>query len=262
MSESSKFSTRFGFRESKEVEIKVRYEAPYELRGVLIELAYESGLRPKQLRDITCKVLRKRPDSNNWSDKPVTEEISKHIDDAQWYKIYDLVEAIAQKLAEPEKFENELNTYLLEEGIGWKLVDCQLEARNPEALELSIQLATEVLEESGKETARGQLQEALTDLSRRPKADITGSIQHSMTALECVFRDVSGDNKATLGELLKRYPDMVPAPLDKSIEKLWGFASEYGRHMREGRDPEFSEAQLVVGICAALITYLISKTKE
>lgn len=78
-----------------------------------------------------------------------------------------------------------------------------------------------------------------------------------MASLECVVRDISGDHKATLGELLKRYPDMVPSPLNVALEKLWGFASEYGRHVREGRNPEFTEAQLVVGVSAAVIAYLI-----
>jgi hypothetical protein len=80
---------------------------------------------------------------------------------------------------------------------------------------------------------------------------------HSMAALECVFRDVVGNPKATLGYLLKKHYGLIPISLKESIEKLWGFTSEYGRHIREGREPKFAEAQLVVGVCAAMITYLI-----
>jgi len=260
MNEDSRFSARHGFREVNEAEINVRYDAPHELRGVIVDLAYESGLRPKKLRTLVCRVLRKRPDSNNWSEYPnIDEENRQLIDSAEWYKIYDLIEAIAEQAPDAERFESELNIYFIEEGVGWKLSNGELEARNPEVLEQTIRSATLTLQGAGSQTAQGELHEALVDLSRRPEADITGAIQHSMAALECVARDVVGDHKATLGELLKRHPNLIPAPLNQSVEKLWGFASEYGRHIREGREPEFAEAQLVVGVCAAAVTYLIGK---
>lgn len=53
--------------------------------------------------------------------------------------------------------------------------------------------------------------------------------------------------------------DVIPKPLDVALDKLWGFCSEYGRHLNEGKAPAFEEAQLVVGICASIITYLQSK---
>ena len=260
MNEDSRFSARNGFRKVNEAEITVRNDAPYELRGVVIDLAYECGFRPKSIRTLICRVLRKRADTNNWSEYPnIDDEARRLLDDTEWYKVYDLIEAIAEEAYDLEKFESELNIYFIEEGVGWKLVNGKLEARNPEALEQTILSATLNLHQAGSHTARGELHEALVDLSRRPEADITGSIQHAMASLECVVRDVTGNPKKTLGELLKLYPNLVPTPLNQSIEKLWGFASEYGRHVREGRNPEFTEAQLVVGVCAAAVTYLISK---
>lgn len=80
-----------------------------------------------------------------------------------------------------------------------------------------------------------------------------------MASLECVAREVTGDHKATLGKILKRNPGLVPPPLNVALEKLWGFASEYGRHVREGRSTDYAGAQLVVGTCAAAVTYLIRK---
>ena len=266
MTDEHRFSERHGFRQINEAEISVRHDAPYELRGVLVDLAYECGFRPESLRTLFCRALRKRPDSNNWSEYPnIDNEVRGLIDEAEWYKVYDLVEAIINEMYQarfsydPDRFENELNLYFIEEGIGWKLESGKLEARNPEALEQTIRSATITLRDAGSSTAQAELHEALVDLSRRPNPDITGSVQHAVAALECVARDVTGDHKATLGEILKRHPDMVPPPLNLALEKLWGFASEYGRHVREGRNPEFAEAQLVVGTCAAAVTYLIGK---
>jgi len=42
--------------------------------------------------------------------------------------------------------------------------------------------AIESLEAARRNTARGEIHEALGDLSRRPAPDITGAIQHAMVA--------------------------------------------------------------------------------
>jgi len=60
----------------------------------------------------------------------------------------------------------------------------------------------------------------------------------------------------TLGELIKKHPNIVPKPLDEAITKIWGFTSEQGRHLREGGQPDYEEAELVVGLSAVLTTYL------
>jgi len=68
------------------------------------------------------------------------------------------------------------------------------------------------------------------------------------------------DDHVTFGKLLERYPDLFPKPLDKGIEKIWGFASEMGRHLQEGRTPRPEEAELLVGLATVCCTYLVRKT--
>jgi hypothetical protein len=41
-----------------------------------------------------------------------------------------------------------------------------------------------------------------------------------MGCLECVACDAAGDKKATLGDILKKYPGLLPRPLDKAIEQM------------------------------------------
>ena len=260
-----RFSERQRLRTTSEVEISVRSDAPYEFRGVVVDLAYECGMRPNSMRTLVCRILRKRSDPNNWSEFPnVDQEVRCLVDDCDWYYVYDIVEAIARKMEEapfsyePENFANELNAYFIANGIGWKLVSPLVEAREPESLESTIAAALKDLKERAP-TAQNELTEALRDLSRRPEPDITGAIQHAMASLECLSRQLTGDPKGTLGEILKRYPDLIPPPLDHAIIKLWGFASEYARDIREGREPKFEEAQLLVGVCASVTTYLTDK---
>ncbi len=51
----------------------------------------------------------------------------------------------------------------------------------------------------------------------------------------------------------------MPKPLDIAVEKAWGYASEMGRHLQEGRTPERGEVELIVGIAATIATYLARK---
>ena len=74
-----------------------------------------------------------------------------------------------------------------------------------------------------------------------------------------VARDLVGDPKATLGEVVKRNPDLLPKPLDTALSQLWDYASNGARHVQEGREPSREEAELLVGLAAVLATYLTRK---
>ena len=109
-------------------------------------------------------------------------------------------------------------------------------------------------------TSQNEIKEAITDLSMRPKPDITGAIQHALAALECVCREITGDN-ATPGTLIINHSGIIPRPLDDAIRKIWGFSSERGRHLKEEGEPSYEEAELVVHLTASLCLYLMSKFK-
>ncbi len=263
---SDSFSKRHGFHQVHEVPILVRTDAPGDLRAELLLLAYDSGFSPKSLRPVVCRALKKRPDPNNWSEDPnIRGEVRSLIDDCEWYRIYDIAEAIDSAMQKDpssfkhEKFETELNEYFVENGIGWRLAEGRIEVRGAEVSEQSFQQAVSVLTDLGLTTAGKELHEAKNDLSRRPLPDITGAIQHSMAALECVARVACGDGKATLGDIIKRHSDLIPKPLDEAVTKVWGFASENARHINEGREPSFEEAELVVSMVAGVCTYLAKK---
>ena len=263
---SRRFSERLGLTTSNAVPITVRNDAPRDLRGVLVDIAYECGFRPKNLRPLVCKVLRKRADDENWSEYPnIDMEIRRLLDDTEWYRVYDVIEAMASAMhtgdvnGDSARFEAELNDHFASSGIGWKLQEVELDARGSEVLEATLNAASETLEHAGLSTAQNELHEALRDLSRRPNPDTTGAIQHSMAALECVARKACGDEKATLGDIVRRYKDLIPKPLDGAVTKLWGYASENARHLSEGKTPAYEEAELVVGVVASVSTYLAKR---
>lgn len=268
---NQRFSDRHGFSPPAAA-IAVRNEAPSELRGVLVDIAYKHGMRPKSLRSLICTLLMKRADDANWSDFPnVDQEVRQLLDEADWFEVYDVIEAIFAALpgrsddpfspsglgeSSKVRFARDLNAYFIRRGIGWKLVDGEIEIRGPEAFEMAVAPAVRRLDEAGLSTAAGELHEALSDLARRPVPDLTGAVHHALASLECVARTATGDKKATLGEILKRHPEVVPAPLDEGLKKLWGYGSDTARHVREGKTPSYAEAELVVITCAAVATYL------
>ena len=264
---SERFSSRRGLVPQAN-EIKVRNDAPADLRYAVVAIVYDLGLLPSWLRHVVCNALRTRPDPGNWTEHPnIDDEVRWLLDKCEWYRVYDIVEAIGENLHGPgtgcsdrhERFVDDINGVFREQGIGWQLVHGRIEVRGEEEFETSVHTAGELLEESGRRTARREIREAIGDLSRRPDPDVTGAIHHAMAALECFAREVCGEPKATLGELLKRRPDLLPRPLGKGIEGAWGYASEMARHIREGREPSFAEAEFMVGLCASSITYLARK---
>lgn len=261
-----RFSKRNEYKPT-EVPITTREEASIELQEFIIQTAYALGYTPKPLRKVICRVLRKSPDSSNWTEYPnIDSENHYLLENADWFQIYDLIEELYSKLNMelPEQFEDDINGFFRANGIGWQLVEGEIQYRGDDSFESIKEQAVDVLESKGKSTSTHEILEAIKDLSKKPTADITGAIQHSLAALECVAREVVGSSD-TLGKLINNNPEIVPKPLNTVISKLWGYTSNFGRHIEEGKEPSYEEAELVVSLSTALITYLAKKnfdTKE
>jgi len=255
-----RFSKRHGFSTIIK-EIVTREDAPLGLRQYLVQTLYDLGYGPKELRAIVCHSLRVAPDNNNWSEFPnIDYEIRQLIDDCPWYKVYDLIEAIYSKIVRKEDFATEINEYFNENGIGWKLEKGHIVFRGDESFENDLKKAEIVLAAGNLNTARNEIREAIADLSRKPEPDITGAVQHGVACLECVAREVTGEHSETLGAIIKRNRGIIPATIETIVEKIWGFSSEQGRHLKEGHAPSYEEAELMVGLSASISTFLARKS--
>ena len=252
------FSRRYGYKLPKA--ITVWEDAPERVRLTAVGKA-RTPIGPKRLLEIVCSVLKPEPERTDdaWN------QAERLMSSCEWFHVYDAIEALyAEMLGSggplqmvyATKYEQAMNECFEEEGIGWQMSNGEIVTRGPEAFEAAVHQAAGVLETARRLTARGEIHQALADLSRRPEPDLTGAVQHAMAALECVAREAAGDPKATLGDILKRYPDLIPKPLDTAVEKAWGYASEMGRHMREGREPQRKEVELIVGLASTVATYL------
>jgi hypothetical protein len=85
-------------------------------------------------------------------------------------------------------------------------------------------------------------------------------MQLAIAALECTARDVTGDANATLGVLLPRLN--LPKPLDTGLEKLWAFASNHARHVKEGNIIADEQAEMTVTIACAVCIFLTKRANH
>jgi hypothetical protein len=270
------FSKRHNFR-GPAPEITIWEAAPENLRATMLEAATDAGFGPASLRSVICGVLRVRANiSQNWSEYPnIWEEVQDLVYGAVWFKVYDIMEAIYVAMSENDdrrylsgddrssmKFATEVNAEMVDTGIGWQLADGEVITRGAEAFQSTVAEAVSALNATSRPTAASHIHEAILAMSRRPEPNLSGAIFHAMGALEAVARDLVDDEKATLGEILKRYPDLIPPPLDKALAQIWGFASNEARHVVEGRNPTREEADLIVGLAASVATYLTKKPRH
>jgi len=257
------FPERFGHR-APEPPITVRNDAPKNFRGALVMLGNEA-LGAKQLREVVCSTLLEPPDADNWSASNVLEEVRWLVTSkAEWPQVYEIAEAFYQRLlttglCDADAFERKLNRLLVRDGIGYVMNHGEISARGSEVFEHAPGVAVEALDEIGTTTASAEMQEAMRDISRRPP-DLTGAVHHSMNALECLAKQLTGNPKATLGQIVSKLN--LPKPLDIAVEKLWGYASQTGRHISEGGEPTFEDAEFIVTMAAGLCTYLARRQKE
>lgn len=258
------FSARYDYRPTSKP-ITVRKDAPDTLRNAIVLLAQKANMPPYELREVVCNVLLVRPDTENyWSDGPILHEVECLLENAHWYKIYEVAEAIYVALQngdsqityslDPAEFECRLNEFLVENGIGWELQEGKFIHRGADVFTRSTQEVPRILEENGFQNAANEIREALQDISRIPQPDITGSLQHVMAALEATAREVTGKPKPTLGSLISELN--LPSPLDKATHKLWGYASNQARHGSEQRTIDRTEAELVVTVAGALCAFI------
>jgi len=266
------FSQRHGY-EVPDAEITVRHDAPEWLRELVVDIAYEARFKPSDLRAFLCRLLLETSDRSNWSEFPnIDGEVRDLLSTAPWFYVYDLVEWLyAQRHSSgneawdrdsetvANQFAITLNRAFRQKGVGWQLVDGKIQVRGPDVFEEFVHQAIGLTERTGREVSRQELKEALRDLSRRPNPEVTGAIQHAMAALECIARDVTGDTKLTLGDWVKKNPLAFPQPVGSAVEKLWGYSSQYGRHVQEGKPADYDEAEMVVGLVGALSVYLLRK---
>ena len=275
---NERFSQRQGYAGQAQ-EIAIRQDAPTGLRKAITRIARDAGMSPREIRNVVCRELYADPSEMNLVDSSILKEVDGLLSHCKWFRVYDFAEIFHTKLGLPPAgrvgttiassfeitrtkamgFETRLNQYFMDHGIGWQMCDGRIVYRGSDAFDNATRRATEALGNTGQQTAKGEIEEALRDISRRPEPDVRGAITHAMAALECVAREVTSKPNLTLGKLVPLL-NLTP-PLDKAVGALWGYSSERARHIREGESVSTEESEFIVLVACALCVFLSPDAK-
>ncbi len=113
---------------------------------------------------------------------------------------------------------------------------------------------------------RAHIEKAVGFLADREHKDYKNCIKESISAVESVCKIIVGDEKATLGEAIKKLKEKgikFHQALEKSFSMLFGYTSDEGgiRHA-EGlfvSEVSFEEAKFMLISCSAFVNYLIAE---
>lgn len=119
---------------------------------------------------------------------------------------------------------------------------------------------------SGGNNVSRHLEKAVKLLSDFKKPDYENSIKESISSVEALVQHVTGDEKGTLGAMLKKMDGLHPS-FEAGIAKLYGFAGdEAGIRHGTTKDPVMNitqaDAKFFLVLCTGFINYINSKIAE
>lgn len=193
-------------------------------------------------------------------------------DQNEWYTKFDLIEytiSVLRKItprgdrdyaAVIDNFVKILNSTFKRLDYAYRVVDDQI-------VEITDQEEIMAIEEAVRQTSavKTHIENALKHLSSRPEPDYRNSIKESISAVEALCREITGDT--TLGPALKALEKkgvVIPRFLQAGIEKLYVYTNDSKtgiRHalMDDAEVPTFDEAKFMLVTCCAFVNYIQGK---
>lgn len=196
------------------------------------------------------------------------------IDDSSiiWYKKLDLLESIIETLGNYcgcppftdtiiKNYIKNLNHEFKRLNFGYCIIGNTIAEIVSEGEIKSIESALI----SSESNIRKHLNNALVLYSKRPKADYRNSIKESISAVEAISRNITGENVLNFTKM-KEKGIIIPNVLKKAFECLYGYTNDKTtgiRHalMEDTNAPQAEEALFMLVSCSAFINYLNKKMK-
>jgi hypothetical protein len=194
-------------------------------------------------------------------------------DSFSWWSVYNLLEFIADHPKEilgthsPERFTEEANRILEEEAAGYRFVENVLTPiTNPSEIS-SIEDAIEASRAANLFGAQEHLKAAIDLLSKRPNPDYRNSIKESISSLESLVKQISGEEGGGLDKALAKLDEKVKfhGAFRSGLLSLYGYTSDEDgiRHaILEEPNLGFDEAKFMLVACSALVNFIISKANK
>lgn len=183
-------------------------------------------------------------------------KFKRYFFDCNWYEVFDFLEFLLQ---DSETFLDNDSVMFLNHA--FKRANAAYQVIGKTVVEITdaneIKTINEALNDKSS-PVRTHIQAALAMLSDRREPNYRNSIKESISAVEAACRLVTGMKKATLGEALKKIPDLHPAMM-KGFSALYGFTSEASgvRHsLLEESNLTYADAKFMLSACSSFVSYL------
>ncbi len=238
---------------------------PYSPYGGYIRGEKEESFCKGILNDVFHqRTIVQKGYEHNW--RGIYEEIHRVIAEAVYNEVLDIVQYccrwITWNYETESKIYDAFNHVFEAEYIGYRFLNGKIAPITDEQ-ELS---AIEEACQNPIEGCRKQIQKAVECFSDREHPDYKNCIKESISAVESVCQVIVGDDKATLGDALKKLEEsgvQIHPALKQGFSKLYGYTSDQGgiRHA-EGMFESavtFEEAKFMLVSCSAFINYLIAE---
>lgn len=273
------FSERYGYTKPSDVIIRERITP--ELQNAIFNciIKLEKSLTFNELGYIKNYFIIIERDicEHHFNQKVIDYKqgyIIDFIDDSaiNWYKKLDLLELIINTLEQyyytiaiskeiTKDFINNLNYEFKRLNFGYYIIENRITEITSEEEIATIENA---LKES-KDNVKEHLNKALDLYSKRPKADYRNSIKESISAVEAISRNITGENVLNFKKMEEKGV-VVPTVLRKAFECLYGYTNDKTtgiRHalMDDTNAPQAEEALFMLVSCSAFINYLNKKIK-
>lgn len=275
------FSERYGYTKPSDVIIRERItpEVQNAICNCIDELIDELNNIDSRIRssESTFAVIEKEIHVHYFNKLKSTYEygFSKEYfqnPKTEWYIKLDILELILEylKLISDENnwykkahsgFSRLLNFEFKRLNFGYHIIENQITEITSEHEIKTIENAIQ----ENKDNIREHLSKALELYSKRPVADYRNSIKESISAVEAISRNITGENVLNFKKMEEKGV-VVPTVLRKAFECLYGYTNDKTtgiRHalMDDTNAPQSEEALFMLVSCSAFINYINKKIK-
>lgn len=225
---------------------------------------------------IWCFFLNKRKQSfwtSEYSHKTVATEFIES-DENEWFDKFDLVEFVIDYMRQHDPddgdyseiidhFINIVNKTFQRLNYAYRIVEDKIVEITDEEEIATIENAL-----SQDSVIHTHLSSALKHMSDRPDPDYRNSIKESISAVEALCREITGET--TLGDALKALEKngiIIPTVLRVGFDKLYGYTNDQRTGIRHAlmdatETPTFMEAKFMLVACSAFINYIQEKRSQ
>jgi hypothetical protein len=260
------FSDRFGYDPGYPSRTRLEDDSS-ELRMTIWNLASREGRAPLQGYRALCQHLNRLPDPDIWGDDRARQEGLSILQNLYWARSYEILESLYRdRPQERTSIQHAANTALAQSGLGYEMRNGLFEILDEvaDALEVRHNEDEALAVLAGPFAAvRAQYLRSLEAL-RGTEPNFETALGESLGSLEAVAKVITGDEHATLPDVLPRlFPDGMDYHriLKAGMNRLYAYASDVpgARHGRYAEpDIVYKETAMVVRIVGAMIVFLVA----